>query len=206
MDFKGCYKYWNFHWSFSKNETLLSFAKITAFKFSIRVSLKYLTCLNCPLMIHENTKESSTDKWAANSLKKKITVAYNLNIQNVEETKEVYFRNPEFTLVSAQKQWRGWTRVCGSQPKDTGGRTVDPKCLLKDCESPSESPENVTSGSWHGQHRFMEKKTHWPRICSISISGPKWATLHKSFISPGFPHLQRRVFKASLNVIILEGY
>lgn len=141
--------------------------------------------------------------------KKTITVAYNLNIQNIEERKDFISEIQSLHLYLPRGNSEEEENTCVRLTTEGywEGLSTQRHVFSKTHEEAPLRQRMWLPGSWHGQHRFMEKKTHWPRICSISIRGTRWATLHKSFISPGFlPHLQKKVFKASLNVIILRGY
>lgn len=65
--------------------------------------------------------------------KKKITVAYNLNIQNIEETKGFISEIQSLHLYLPGGNSEEDEYVCKVHNRRILGRTVDPKtCLLKD--------------------------------------------------------------------------
>ena len=179
-------------WSFSKNRNSTFIYQNNSFqKFSIRFSSKYLTCLNCPLVIHENTKENSTDIWAANSLKKKITVAYNLNIWNIEERKEFISDIQSLHLYLPRGNGEEDEYMCKVHNRRILGRTTDAKTsLLKYSWGCPSEVEEVTSRklAWpiqvYGEENTLTKNPFYSH--QWHYPGNFAQILHSSWFSASF--------------------
>ena len=78
--------------------------------------------------------------------KKTITVAYNLNIQNIEERKDFISEIQSLHLYLPRGNSEEDEYMCKAHNRRVLGRTIDPKtCLLKDSWGGPSEAENVTS-------------------------------------------------------------